>query len=116
MYVKFNLSNDILQREMVESPSKPESVHDLTRVEDQLIVDDDALTAKLPGRKSNRNRVIHDTSTKASLPERQSSRNRTVFKKAESYHNFPSRTSSISCASDKIHEQPAELRRIKTVK
>ena len=100
---------------MVESPSKPENVHDLTRVEDQVRVDDDALTAKLPGRNSSRNRGIYDASTKASLPERQSSRNRTVFKKADSYHNdFPTRAGSTM---DKTREQPAaEIRRIKTIK
>ena len=90
-----------------------EGIRELTvQIEDQLRVDDDALTAKLPGRKSNRNRVIRDTSTKASLPERQSSRNRTVFAKAESYHNFPVRSSSTG-TSDK---QSAEIRRAKTVK
>ena len=96
---------------MVESPSKP---HDLTRVEDQVRVDDDALTAKLPGRNSNRNGGTYDVSTKSSLPERQSNRNRTVFKKAESYdRNFPTRAGSTI---DKTREQPAEIRRIKTIK
>ena len=78
---------------MVESPSKPENVHNLTRVEDQVRIDDDALTAKLPGRKSSRNRAI--------------------YKKADSYHNFPARAGSTI---DKHREQPPEIRRINTVK
>ena len=99
---------------MVETSSKPKSLQDLTKVKDQpLIVDDKALTAKLPGRKY---KTIHDTSAKSSLPERQSSRNRTVFRKAESYHNFPARPSATCASSDKIREQPAEVRRAKTVK
>ena len=90
-----------------------EGIRELTvQIEDQLRVDDDVLTAKLPSRKSNRNRVIRDASTRSSLPERQSSRNRTVFAKTESCHDFPVRSSSTS-ASDK---QPAEIRRAKTVK
>ena len=95
---------------MVESPSKP---HDLTRVEDQVRVDDDALTAKLSGRNTSQNGGIYDVPTKASLPGRQSSRNQTVFKKAESYRDFPARAGSTI---DKTREQPAEIRRIKTVK
>ena len=98
---------------MVESSFKSENVHDLTRVEDQVRVDDDTLTAKLPGRKSSRNRGIYDASTKASLPD---SRSRTVFKKSESYHNYPARPGSTICPMDKTHEQPAEIRRIKTIK
>lgn len=96
---------------MVESPFKP---HDLTRIEDQVRVDDDALTAKLPGRNYSRNGDTSDAPTKTSLPERQSSRNRTVFKKAESYdRNFPTRAGSTI---DKTREHPAEIRRIKTIK
>ena len=48
---------------MVETPLKLENVHELLRVEDQLRVDDDMLKPKLPGRKSNRNRVIYNTSS-----------------------------------------------------
>jgi len=39
---------------------KPENVHKLLRVEDQLRVDDDMLKPMLPGRRSNRNRVIYN--------------------------------------------------------
>ena len=97
---------------MVEFASKPESVHDLIRVEDQERIDDDAVTVKLPARKSSRNRAIYDASTK------ESSRNR-MFKKAESYHNFPTRANSTlsNQPMDKIREQPTEsIRRTKTVK
>jgi len=51
------------------------------QVEDQLRVDDDVLTIGLPGRQSNRNRVIYNSASKATLPGRFSSRNRTIFKK-----------------------------------
>lgn len=54
-------------------------VLDLLLVEDQLRVDDNSLTAQLPERRSNRNRVIYNPSSKASLPGRLSNRNRTVF-------------------------------------
>lgn len=100
---------------MVECPLKSENdVQDLTRVEDQVRVDDDVLTAKLPDRKSNRNRAVYDTSPKASLPERRSSRNRTVFKKAESYGQLPARSATV-CAADMTRENPAK-RRVNTVK
>ena len=81
----------------MESPLKPESVHDLIRVEDQIRVDDDVLTAKLPGRQSNRNKAIYNPTSKACLPGRQTSRNRTVFKKDIS--NLPPR-SATACTAD----------------
>jgi len=56
---------------MVETPLKPENVHELLRVEDQLRVDDDMLKPMLPGRRSNRNRVIYNAS---SAPGRQPNR------------------------------------------
>ena len=55
-------------------------VLDSLQVEDQLRVNDDALTTQLPGRLSNRNRVIYNPTPKASLPARLSSRNRTFLK------------------------------------
>ena len=48
---------------MVDTPLKPKNVHDLIKVEDQLRVDDDTLKPMLPGRRSNRNRVIYKTSS-----------------------------------------------------
>ena len=91
-----------------------EGVQELTvQIEEQLRVDDDVLTAKLPARKSNRNRVIRDSSTKGSLPERHSNKSRTVFAKSKSYINdFPAR----SLSTDESDKQPAEIRRAKTVK
>jgi len=56
---------------MVEVPLKPGNVHELLRVEDQLRVDDDLLKPKLPGRRSNRNRVIYHS---LSVPGRQPNR------------------------------------------
>ena len=56
---------------MVETPLKLENVHELLRVEDQLRVDDDMLKPMLPGRRSNRNRVIYNTS---SVPGKQPNR------------------------------------------
>jgi len=56
---------------MVEVPLKPGDVHELLRVEDQLRVDDDLLKPMLPGRRSNRNRVIYNAS---SVPGRQLNR------------------------------------------
>jgi len=47
---------------IMESPLKSSDVHELPlRVEDQLRVDDNVLKPKLPGRRSNRNRVIHNS-------------------------------------------------------
>ena len=48
---------------MVATPLKAENFHDLIKVEDQLRVDDDTLKPMLPGRRSNRNRVIYKTSS-----------------------------------------------------
>ena len=104
---------------MMESPLKPESVHDLLRVEDQLRVDDDVLTAQLPGRKSNRNRVIYNPTSKASLPGRLTSRNRTVFKKDIS--NLPPRAATACTAeieairTKQDSQQCTDRRRMNTV-
>lgn len=68
-------------KEMTKSPLKPENVLDLLRVEDQIRVDDDSLTAEIPGRRSNRNGTMYNPTSKASLPGRLTSRNRTIFKK-----------------------------------
>ena len=104
---------------MQEVPLKPESVHDLLRVEDQLRVDDEMLTAKLPGRQSNRNRVIYNPTSNACLPGRLTSRNRTVFKK--DIENLPPRSSTACTAEIKAirtkqdSQQSTDLRRTNTV-
>ena len=104
---------------MLEPPLKSESVHDLLRVEDQLRVDDEMLTAKLPGRQSSRNRVIYNPTSNACLPGRLTSRNRTVFKK--DIANLPPR-SSTACTAEieavrakQDSQQSADLRRTNTV-
>lgn len=103
---------------IMESPVEPENVLDLLRVEDQIRVDDDMLTAKLPGRQSSRNRAVYDPTSKACLPGRLTSRNRTIFKKDIS--NLPPRSSS-TCTADieamrtKESHQTADLRRTNTV-
>jgi len=105
---------------MVESPLKPENVLDLMRVEDQLRVDDDMLTAKLPGRQSSRNRAIYNPASKASLPGRFSNRNRTVFKK-DSICNMPPRSSTVCTAeietirTKQDSQQSKDIRRTNTV-
>lgn len=68
-------------KEMTKSLLKPENALDLLRVEDQIRVDDDSLTAEIPGRRSNRNGTMYNPTSKASLPGRLTSRNRTIFKK-----------------------------------
>ena len=104
---------------MMESPLKPENVHDLLRVEDQLRVDDDMLTAKLPGRQSSRNRAIYNPTSKACLPGRLTSRNRNVLKKDVS--NLPPR-SGTACTAEieairtkQDSQQSTDLRRTNTV-
>lgn len=103
---------------MMESPLKPENVHDLLRVEDQLRVDDDVLTAQLPGRQSSRNRAIYNPTSKASLPGRLTSRNRTVFKKDI---NLPPRCATACTAeieairTKQDSQQSTDLRRMNTV-
>jgi len=84
----------------VESPLKSD-VHELLRVEDQLRVDDDMLKPKLPGRRSNRNRVIHNT------PGRHSR-----SKYDDDLHN---RGVTFRRQSRDASSHQAELRRIKTV-
>ena len=49
----------ITESEMIGSDDV-NSVLELLEVEDQLRVDDDVLTARLPGRRSHRNRVIYN--------------------------------------------------------
>ena len=59
-------------------------------IRDQILrVDDDKLTARLPERRSSRNRVIYNPTSKAPLPGRMSSRNREVFKKLDSHFSCP---------------------------
>ena len=104
---------------MVESPLKPENVHDLLRVEDQLRVDDKMLTAELPGRLAKRGRAVYNPTSKASLPGRFTSRNRTVFKKDIS--GLPPR-SSTACTAEiaavrakEESQKSTDLRRTGTV-
>lgn len=103
---------------MVESPLQPENVLDLLRVEDQIRVEDDVLTAKLPDRQSSRSRAVYNPTSKASLPGRQTSRNRTIFKKDIS--GLPPR-SSTACTAEieairtKDAQQSMDLRRVNTV-
>ena len=104
---------------MVESPLQPENVLDLLRVEDQIRVDDDMLTAKLPGRQSSRNRAVYNPTSKASLPGRQTHRNRAIFKKDIS--SLPPRCSTACTAEiEAIRkkqdcQQSKDLRRVNTV-
>ena len=105
-------------KEMAKS-LKTENVHDLLRVEDQLRVDDDMLTAKLPGRLSNRGKAVYNPTSDASLPGRFTSRNRTVFKKDIS--GLPPR-SSTACTAEiaairekEGFQQSTDLRRMKTL-
>ena len=69
---------------------KCNDMQDSLQIRDQILrVDDDKLTARLPGRRSNRNRVIYNPTSKASLPGRISSRNREIFKKLDSHISYP---------------------------
>ena len=61
---------------MTKSPLK-----NMLKVEDQIRVDDDMLTAELPDRRSNRNSTVYNPTSKASLPGRLTSGNRTIFMK-----------------------------------
>ena len=73
-------NNTAMTKSPLNEPLK-QNMLDLLKVEDQIRVDDDMLTAELPDRRSNRNSTVYNPTPKASLPGRLSSRNRTIFMK-----------------------------------
>ena len=74
-------NNTAMTKSPLNEPLKLKNMVDLLKVEDQIRVDDDMLTAELPDRRSNRNSTVYNPTPKASLPGRLTSRNRTIFMK-----------------------------------